>query len=152
MTLLLIGYGNAGRCDDGLGPAFAERLTTAKLEKCYIDIDYQLTVEHALLVADADTVVFVDAVIKSPHPFTFEPVKADSSADLASHSLLPEAVLMLAEMLYGKSPQAFILGITGENFGEVAEGLSETALSNLDLAERFFLNWRAANPLAAPLL
>ena len=96
-------------------------------------------------MADANTVVFVDALMGSAAPFTFEPVKADYAADLASHSLLPEAVLTLAEMLYGNTPNAFVLGISGENFGEVAEGLSETALANLDLAERFFLNWRAAN-------
>jgi len=143
MSLLLIGYGNAGRGDDGLGPAFAERISSANLKNCTVDIDYQLTVEHALQVSDAETVVFVDAVIGSATPFCFEPVQADNTADLASHSLLPEAVLTLADMLYDKAPKAFVLGITGESFGEVAEGLSDAAHKNLDLAEAFFLEWLA---------
>ena len=143
--MLLIGYGNAGRGDDGLGPAFAERISGANLEGCRVDIDYQLTVEHALQVADAQTVLFVDAMIGRDTPFRFTPVQADSAVELASHSLLPEAVLTLADMLYGKTPEAFVLGIAGESFGEVAEGLSATARSNLDLAEAFFLDWLAAS-------
>lgn len=143
--MLLIGYGNAGRGDDGLGVAFAERMSRAGLEGCRIDIDYQLTVEHAAQVAEADTVVFVDALMGGDAPYRFTRAKADGAADIASHSLLPEAVLTLAEMLYDKAPQAFVLGIAGESFGEVAEGLSTTAQRNLDLAEAFFLDWFAAS-------
>lgn len=145
MTMLVIGYGNLGRGDDGLGPAFAERIAGAGLKGCRIDIDYQLTVEHALQVAEAEAVLFVDALIGSDAPYWFAQVKADETADLASHSLLPEAVLTLARTLFGKAPEAYVLGIAGESFGEVAEGLSPAAGRNLDLAEAFFLNWfRAA--------
>lgn len=147
--MLVIGYGNAGRGDDGLGPAFAERICAAGLPDCRVDIDYQLTVEHALQVAEADRVLFVDAVIGSDVPYRFTQIAATSGADLASHSLLPEAVLALTDMIYGKAPSAFVLGISGECFGEVVEGLSETADRNLDLAEAFFLDWFAASPIAA---
>lgn len=145
MSLLLIGYGNAGRGDDGLGPAFAERMSNAGLNGCRIDIDYQLTVEHALQVAEAQTVVFVDAMIGGDTPYRFTQVQADTTADLASHSLQPEAVLTLADMLYGKTPDAYVLGIAGDSFGEVAEGLSATAQHNLGLAETFFFDWLAAS-------
>ena len=37
--MLLIGYGNAGRGDDGLGPAFAERIEAAGLPGVDVDID-----------------------------------------------------------------------------------------------------------------
>ena len=143
--MLLIGYGNAGRGDDGLGVAFAERISRAGLAGCLFDIDYQLTVEHAAQVAEADTVLFVDALMGGDAPYRFTRVQADSAADLASHSLQPQAVLALAEMLYGKAPDAFVLGISGESFGEMAEGLSTTAQRNLDLAEAFFLDWFAAS-------
>jgi len=144
MSLLLIGYGNAGRGDDGLGPAFAARIEAARLEGWKVDIDYQLTVEHAPQVAGANTVVFADALIGGDAPFTFTPVEADGAADIASHALLPEAVLALADMLYGKAPKAFVLGISGKSFGEVAEGLSAAALANLGRAEDFFLEWVVA--------
>ncbi len=145
MTLLLIGYGNAGRGDDGLGPAFAGRISAARLQGCRVDIDYQLAVEHALQVAEADTVLFVDAMMEGDAPYCLTRVEADRSSDLGSHSLQPEAVMSLAETLYRKTPPAFVLGIAGRSFGEVAEGLSAAALENLDLAEAFFLDWFAAS-------
>jgi hydrogenase maturation protease len=145
MTMLLIGYGNAGRGDDGLGPAFAERISAARLPGCRVEIDYQLAVEHALQVAEAESVLFVDALMGGDAPYGFARVRADRSSDLGSHSLQPEAVLTLAETLYRKTPPAFVLGIAGESFGEVAEGLSATALENLDLAEAFFIDWFAAS-------
>jgi hydrogenase maturation protease len=144
VTLLVIGYGNAGRGDDGLGPAFAERIAALRPVGCRIDIDYQLTVEHALQVAEAEIVVFVDAMIDGDAPYRFSRVSADSAADLTSHSLQPEAVLTLADLLYDTAPEAFVLGIRGESFGAVAEGLSAAASANLDLAEAFFLDWLAA--------
>lgn len=144
--MLVIGYGNAGRGDDGLGPAFAERILAAGVQDCAVDIDYQLTVDHALQVAGASTVVFVDAMIGVEGPFRFSPVRADKAADLTSHSLQPEAVLTLAEMLYDAAPEAFVLGIAGASFGEVAEGLSGPARRNLGQAEAFFLDWVRARP------
>lgn len=143
--MLLIGYGNAGRGDDGLGPAFAERIAATGPQDCRIDIDYQLTVEHALLVAGAGRVLFVDALVGDDAPYRFGRIRADPGADLASHSLQPEAVLALAELLYGKTTEAYVLGISGESFGTVAEGLSATAERNLDLALAFFHDWRSAH-------
>ena len=50
-TTLLIGYGNPGRGDDGLGPAFARRIAARGLPGVTVEIDYQLTVDHALMIA-----------------------------------------------------------------------------------------------------
>ena len=85
--------------------------------------------------------VFVDALVTGEAPFSFHAVAPAASHDLTSHSLSPEAVLALAATLYGARPEAHVLGITGLEFGEVREGLSATAKSNLDLAEAFFLEW-----------
>lgn len=139
--MLLIGYGNSGRCDDGIGPAFAERIAAMRLPGIEIDIDYQLTVDHALAVADTERVVFADALMGSEAPFEFGRIHPGAAGSLASHSLTPATVLELARTLYGKKPQAFVLGIAGAEFGEVKEGLSEEAMRNLDLATDFFLEW-----------
>lgn len=138
---LLIAYGNPGRGDDGLGPALAERLEAKALPDLRIVTDYQLTVEHALLLTDATRVVFADAEINSTAPFTFSPVSPASVGDVTSHSLSPRTVLTIAEALYDAMPRAFVLGIAGSEFGEVREGLSRGALGNLDLAEGFMLKW-----------
>ena len=85
-----------------------------------------------------------DALIGAATPFTFEPIAAGANADLGSHSLSPVSVLSLAATLYGKWPEAWILGISGHDFGAVKEGLSAVALGNLDLAEAFFVDWYEA--------
>ena len=139
--MLLIAYGNPGRGDDGLGPAFAERLQERTLPNLKVVVDYQLTVEHALLLVDATRVVFVDAVIGSPEPYAFSEISPVPTGTVASHSLSPATVLSLAEMLYGVRLPAHVLGIGGFEFDRVHEGISPGALRNLDLAKNHFLDW-----------
>ncbi len=135
----LIGYGNPGRGDDGLGPAFAGRM--GDVPGVVVSTDYQLTVDHALWIAEAERVVFVDALIRSEQPFEFAPVVPSDRHDVTSHSLSPAAVLALSGTLFGATPEAFVLGITGYEFGEVKEGLSARAEENLRLALAFFDDW-----------
>ena len=137
----LIGYGNPGRCDDGLGPAFAARIEARGLPGLDVFTDYQLTVDHALQIASADEVVFVDALMKVDAPFRFGALEPAMSHDLSSHSLSPASVLALAATLFDARPKAFVLGISGVEFGEVREGLSGTAEENLRQAEDFFVEW-----------
>jgi hydrogenase maturation protease len=143
MAALLIGFGNQGRGDDGLGPLFAERIGRASPPGLSIDIDYQLTVDHALAVSAADLVVFADAAIGAEGSFSFVTVEATGAAGMGSHQLSPQAVLTLAKTLYGCEPRAFMLGIAGWDYGEVKEGLSAEATAHLDEAEAFFLDWYA---------
>lgn len=143
--MLLIGYGNAGRQDDGLGPAFAARIEAAGLDGLKVDIDYQLTVDHAPMVAGTELVVFADALMGGDEPFTFTPLAPGDVQNLASHALTPAAVLTLASTLFGKVPEAHVLGIAGVEFGQVQEGLSAFAKGNLELAESFFLDWHASH-------
>lgn len=137
----LIGYGNPGRCDDGLGPAFAARIAVRNLPDLVVSTDYQLTVDHALTVAQAKKVVFVDAMMCNEEPFRFVRALPVKSRDLASHSLEPGNVLALAATLFHAEPEAYILGISGEEFRRIDEGLSAQAEDNLRLAEAFFLEW-----------
>ncbi len=137
----LIGYGNPGRCDDGLGPAFAARIEARGLPGLDVFTDYQLTVDHALQIASAHEVVFVDALMKADAPFRFAALEPAMSHDLSSHSLSPASVLALAATLFDARPKAFVLGISGVEFGEVREGLSKEAGENLRLAEDFFVHW-----------
>ena len=137
----LIGYGNPGRCDDGLGQAFATRIAARNLPGIEVSTDYQLSVDHALMIAEAEQVVFVDALMHTDAPFSFSSVQPAASHDLSSHSLSPAAVLALAATLFDARPRAQVLGISGQDFGEVREGLSVLAEDNLRLAEAFFLEW-----------
>jgi hydrogenase maturation protease len=142
--MLLIGYGNPGRGDDGLGPAFSEGIAARGLPGLEVDTDYQLVAEHALAISTHDLVVFADAEIGAPGGYSFREISPGAPEVLGSHSLVPETVLALCETLYGARPQAFVLGISGYDYGEVKEGLSERAAQNLAEAEAFFLAWLEA--------
>lgn len=139
----LIGYGNPGRGDDGLGPALASRM--ADVAGLAVTTEYQLTVDHALLISDAEMVIFADALLHADVPFTFTQVTPSTSHDVTSHSLSPQAVLALCNTLYGHAPEAYVLGIAGHEFGEVKEGLSPQAQSNLSFAESLLRGWLTEN-------
>lgn len=140
-SLLVIGYGNPGRGDDGLGPAFVEALTQEHRPGVRLLSDYQLAVEHACDVAAAAGVLFVDAMLPSNDAVCVRPIVADTDASVSSHTLTPAAVLALATTLYDVTPPAWLLGIPGERFGDVEEGLSEAALQNLNTARSRFDDW-----------
>ena len=142
----LIGYGNPGRGDDGLGPALAARFMDVPGLK--VAIDYQLTVDHALQIANAETVIFADALMGSEGPFHFAKVTPSTAHDVTSHSLSPEAVLALCGTLFGRVPEAFVLGVAGSAFGAVKEGLSDAAQQNLTLAEAHLRGWLAQDASA----
>ncbi len=137
----LIGYGNPGRGDDGLGPALVTHMMD--LPDVHVSSHYQLTVDHALLIADARIVVFADALMHADTPYEFTAITASTAYDVTSHSLSPQAVLALCQTLYGHAPRGFVLGITGHDFGEVKEGLSPIAQSNLTFATAFLRDWFA---------
>jgi len=141
--MLLIGYGNPGRGDDGLGPAFSEGMAARDLPGLQVDTDYQLVAEHALAISSHDLVIFVDAEIGGTNAFSFREIAPGAPEVLGSHSLVPETVLALCETLYGARPKAFVLGISGYEYGEVKEGLSRKAAENLAEANVFFLGWLA---------
>ncbi len=140
--LLLIGYGNPGRGDDGLGPALARRIAAHRLPGVSVDIDYQLSVDHALAVSAAATVLFADAALDATDAFYLRPVP-DNATTLGSHAVTPSAVLSLARLLFDACPAGYIIGLRGAAFGNIAEGLSPTAQDSLDRAEAFLLPWIA---------
>jgi len=138
--VLVIGYGNPGRLDDGLGPALAARLEALELPGVTVDADYQLTVEDAAAVAAHDVVVLVDADTSGAGPFHFERLAPTPRLGFSSHSVSPGALLALAEDLFGARPEAWALGIRGYDFNEFGERLSERAQANLEAATAFVVN------------
>ncbi len=136
-TVLVIGYGNPGRQDDGLGPAIADALAERGISGLTVESDYQLTVEDAADVAGRDVVVFADACVCGPEPFTFRPVEPGRALSFSSHSITPAAVLALARDLFGAETRGYVLGVRGYRFDEFDERLSERARANLGEALRF---------------
>ena len=139
--VLVIGYGNPGRLDDGLGPALADRLEAMELHDVTVDSDYQLTVEDAAEVAQHDVVVFADAHVSCAPPYCLTTMKPGDTMSFSTHHVEPEAVLALARDVFGKLPDAFALGIRGYEFNDFGEQLSDKARQNLDAALEFLVPW-----------
>ena len=139
-SIQVIGYGNPGRQDDGLGPAFAKSLRHMGYTFPISD-PYQLTVEDALSFSDDTLVIFVDAAKSLPSPFTFEEVHPGTEHGLSSHSVSPESLLQLSETVFSVRPRAYILAIKGYEFDDFEESLSPKAQQNLDDALAFFEHW-----------
>ena len=137
--ILIIGYGNPGRLDDGLGPAFADTVKGFDLEDVDIDSNYQLTVEDAVDIARHDIVIFADADIKGSAPFYFKKIRSVPLVNLSSHSIKPESLLALVKESFKKEVDAYIIGIRGYEFNGFGETLSEKADKNLGEAVKFII-------------
>ena len=139
--ILVIGYGNPGRGDDGLGPAIAARLEELQIPGLSVESDYQLSIEHAALAAEHDIVVFADAARDAEGLFYFRPVAPAPAGMPGSHSVTPGEVLFLAHSCFHASPQGFLLGMRAPNLERFEEGLSSAARQALEAALEHLLEF-----------
>ena len=133
-NILIIGYGNPGRLDDGLGPAFASAIEELSIPGITVDSDYQLTVEDAAIVAEYACVIMADASVNGPEPFFIKRITPMKTTAFTTHHVEPEAVMSMAEELFNAHTQGYALGIRGYAFNEFGEGLSDKAQANLQIA------------------
>ena len=134
--ILVVGIGNVGRADDGLGWAFLEQLES---NDCFeLQYRYQLQVEDSELISHYEKVWFVDAShAKYSEGYHHEVLKAERLLSYTSHALPPSAVLSLCHDIYGKYPEAHLLGISGDEWG-LRNGMSHVATERLESALNFF--------------
>jgi hydrogenase maturation protease len=135
--VLIIGFGNPLRSDDGVGWRVAEELKH-KLSGRGVEVitRHQLTPELADAVSRSAVVFFVDAQYGVPGTVTCSRVRPQAPTDAFSHQLSPASVLGLAQELYGQAPHAFTFSICGECF-DVGEALSPQVTENIpDLVAR----------------
>ena len=134
--VLIVGYGNALRTDDGLGWHAAERLADdPRLDGATVLRRQQLTPELALDVSRADLVVLVDASLDRPAgTFTTERVeRADGSGTTWSHHLDPSSLVALAVELYGRAPDVFLVsvGVDSIDMGDRLSPVLDAALPSV---------------------
>ncbi len=134
-----MGIGNPAREDDGLGPAAAELIGNAGIPETAVDANYQLTVEDAATVAAYPAVVFIDASVDGPEPFSFARVKPEREESFSTHSVQPSGVVALAQDLFGAHGNVYILGIRGYSFNMFVEQLTPKASENLARAVEFLI-------------
>ncbi len=138
--ILVLGIGNIGRQDDGLGWLLLDYLEEAKFENLDLEYRYQLQIEDAELLRDYKTVIFVDATKENTNDgFYYRICEASDKHSFSTHELCPETVLFLANNLYQHKPKAFILGIQGYDWN-LEIGLSEKAKVNFEKAKKYLVN------------
>ena len=135
--MLVFGYGNPGRGDDALGPAFVERLERENPDATdnvtYLS-DMQLQVEHVTDLCGRQLLLFVDADAACQPPFQLSQIHAERDTSYTSHAMTPQALLYAYCQVYGrKAPQALLLRIRGYGF-ELGEPLDARADANLGAA------------------
>jgi hydrogenase maturation protease len=135
-SIFVLGYGNPGRQDDGLGPKAADLIASLGLSFVTTDAAFQLNIEDAEAISGYDVAVFVDASVSAPEPFSFEPLPPAAEVTFTSHSVSPGSIMKLAADHFGPAPRAWVMAIRGYSF-EFQEGLTDEAERNLDAAVKF---------------
>ncbi|MEO8607760.1 MAG: hydrogenase maturation protease [Chloroflexota bacterium] len=123
--ILVIGYGNTLRGDDGVGQHIARCLDVSLYsESVKVEACHQLTPELVEAVSEADLVVFVDAAETGRageiHTSTVEP---EILSGAFTHTISPGGLLAAAYDLYGVRPRGLLISITGAQFN-YSESLS----------------------------
>ncbi|MBD3344446.1 MAG: hydrogenase maturation protease [Chitinivibrionales bacterium] len=136
--ILVYGYGNPGRSDDGLGVLLAERIEKESLPGITVETNYQLNAEDALEISQYDAVIFADASENDIEPFRFTKLQPEYEVSFSTHAMSPGSVLKLCHELYRSDLPAFLLEMKGYDWA-MAEGLSEKAEENLQKAFAFAL-------------
>jgi hydrogenase maturation protease len=136
ITILLYGYGNPGRQDDGMGPALVEEIEKLHFPNVETDANYQPQIEDVEETARFDLVIFVDTTVEEVDCFFIRPLKPAGNVTFTSHLVNPDSILAMCENMYGRVPQAWILGIRGYEF-EYVEGFTDRALNNYRRALNF---------------
>ncbi len=142
--ILIYGYGNPGRQDDGLGVLLAEEMERWSAEMgfdfIHSDSNYQLNLEDADTLAKHDVVIFADASQEDIDTFIMEPLKASEKAEFTMHSVSPAFVLHLSKQAFNREPETFVLHIKGYEWEFMGE-MSEKARKNLTLAADYLKNY-----------
>ena len=148
--ILVIGYGNSLRQDDGAGLILAEVIEQAchsrHLPAKRICV-HQLMPELVLELAqdEVEVVIFTDTRV-APTPqeaslaVQISPLIVDTISPSLGHHLTPTTLLIYAKMLYGKQPPVWIATIPGFQFDH-GEDFSQSTKYALDTAKTAVANW-----------
>jgi len=145
--VLVVGYGNPLRSDDGVGPVVAERLAAdPRLAGAEVRAEHQLTPELAMDASQVSLLVLVDAadgvpagdvVVRDLAPWGRAGIAGDESGGRAeeggpplTHHVDPSALIGLAAALWGSAPRTVTVGIgpASLELGETLTAVVEAAV------------------------
>lgn len=153
--ILVIGYGNPDRQDDGVAwhvlcglskhlgrpvPAMDEGFfpTGDNPDLMFV---LQLTPDLAEKIADYEKVCFVDAHIGAfTEPIRVLPLKPSYQSSAFTHHMKPETCMALVFQLYNMQPDALIVSVKGDAF-EFTDRLSPAAANRIHKAVDIVTNF-----------
>jgi hydrogenase maturation protease len=139
-STVVIGYGNTLRGDDAIGPWVAGALAARHLPDVLALAVAQLTPELAEQLAQARTAFFIDAQVDAFCAIEQTRLYAAETNSHGTHQCSPRQLLELAQLLYGQAPEAWMLRVSGEDFG-LRESLSPGGLRNAEQALALLEQW-----------
>jgi hydrogenase maturation protease len=132
--VLVIGYGNTLRGDDGVGEHVALAVSKWNVPGLSAMSVHQLAVELAEPIARAELAIFVDAKIAAPGDLVeIHPLQSLNPVSSIGHTSDPRCLLALADGVYGRHPAAWLISVPAADFG-VRDGLSATASRGAEMA------------------
>lgn len=132
--LLVIGYGNTLRSDDGAGVLVAEAVSAWGRPGVRALAVHQLTPELAECLAGTGRAIFVDARLATEDTeLAMTRLQAATSFHHAGHVGDPSSLLAVAQGVYGRCAEAWLLTVPGVDFS-VGERISATAARGIELA------------------
>ncbi len=130
-SILLIGYGNDLRSDDGVGQKIAHTVKYWNVPHLTTLAVHQLTPELASGLAEVDFAIFVDANYQETSEVKVAKVEISDNMMIFTHKSGPETLLSLAENLYHHHPETWLVKIPAVNFdiGDRFSSLTENAMN-----------------------
>jgi len=128
--ILVIGYGNTLRGDDGIGPRVAEAVGALNLPGVWTMVCPLLTPELADPISRAQKVIFVDAAVDVPNEVQWRKLEPKESSQIMAHAADPRTMLALSRDVFGHAPEAWWLTIPAVQM-EFSEELTPQAQRGL---------------------
>jgi hydrogenase maturation protease len=132
INYLIIGYGNTIRGDDGAGYQIAEAVAQWNFSHVQSLAVHQLTPDLAEAVAQAKTVIFVDAVATLSE-VKIEQLRPNYATSFTGHYADPRSMLALTRTLYKVLPTAYRILIPAVDFS-FGDTLSPVTRKSVDFA------------------
>ena len=134
--ILVVGYGNPLRGDDGFGGLAAKNVEKRQIPGLKAIICHQLNPELAAFLSDSSHAIFFDAVPgDDPGTLNATPVEQCDLSSSGTHHFEPGSLLALSQALYGKAPPATLITATARSFHTGAEISEEVRLAAAKAAE-----------------
>ena len=99
-----------------------------------VEIDYQLAVEHAALVAEHDLPCSSTRRSRRLDRHSISGRSATPTQAGLTHFVTPGEVVSLAQACFGAAPPCYLLGVRAHHMDDFAEGLTPDAEAGLEAA------------------